>query len=103
MVHGVEVDDQTRCAHWNSASDVIAIRFPCCDRYFACYDCHVETQAHAPAVWGREAFGTKAVLCGGCGTELTIDEYLGSGFSCPSCGARFNPGCASHYHLYFEL
>jgi uncharacterized CHY-type Zn-finger protein len=21
---------------------------------------------------------------------------------CPACGAGFNPGCAAHYHRYFE-
>jgi uncharacterized CHY-type Zn-finger protein len=43
-----------------------------------------------------------AIVCGACGRELSVDEYLGCEFSCPNCTARFNPGCASHYHLYFE-
>jgi uncharacterized CHY-type Zn-finger protein len=22
---------------------------------------------------------------------------------CPRCAGAFNPGCANHYHLYFEV
>ena len=54
-------------------------------------------------MWPRPERDTKAVLCGNCHTELTISEYLASGNQCPQCRAAFNPGCANHYHLYFEL
>jgi uncharacterized CHY-type Zn-finger protein len=100
-VHGVDLDDETRCAHWRSPSDIIAIRFACCGRYYACYDCHAALETHEPVVWPRERFDEPAVLCGVCRTELSVDAYLASGFACPSCGASFNPGCANHYHLYF--
>jgi uncharacterized CHY-type Zn-finger protein len=43
------------------------------------------------------------VLCGACGYELTISEYLKCGFRCPLCESDFNPGCAKHYDLYFEM
>jgi len=101
-VHGVGLDERTRCAHWHSDDDVIAIRFACCDRYYACYDCHVELAGHDAGVWPRTRFGEPAVLCGVCRAELTVDNYMNSGFACPACGAAFNPGCANHYHLYFE-
>lgn len=101
-VHGVDVDDQTRCAHWRSQLDVIAIKFACCDTYYACHDCHLEVEPHAAAVWPRDRFAESAVLCGVCRTELSVDTYLSCGFRCPACGADFNPGCANHYHLYFE-
>jgi uncharacterized CHY-type Zn-finger protein len=42
------------------------------------------------------------VLCGGCGTELTIEAYLGCGYRCPVCGIAFNPRCEAHYPLYFQ-
>lgn len=100
-VHGVGVDDQTRCAHWHTPLDVIAMRFACCDRYYACHDCHKELENHASQVWPRERFAEPAVLCGICRAELSVDTYLSSGFACPECGAAFNPGCANHYHLYF--
>ena len=102
MVHGVELDEQTRCAHWHSPSDVIAIKFACCGQYYACYDCHTALARHEADVWPRESFGEPAVLCGVCRTELSIDAYMAANFTCPSCGAAFNPGCAKHYHLYFS-
>ena len=101
-VHGVGVDDQTRCLHRRSPLDVIAIKLPCCDKYYACHECHAELESHGAVVWPRDRFGELAVLCGVCRTELTVDTYLSSAFICPACGAGFNPGCADHYHLYFE-
>jgi uncharacterized CHY-type Zn-finger protein len=102
-VHGQLLDDQTRCAHWNGPTDVIAIRFPCCDRYYACFDCHTELESHVAIRWTVDERDQRAVLCGVCREEMTIAGYFDSGFRCPSCGASLNPGCASHYHLYFEL
>ena len=101
-VHGVGLDDQTRCVHWRSPSDVIAIKFDCCGRYYACFDCHTELEDHEAVVWPRARFAEPAVMCGVCKTEHSVDTYMSSGFVCPACGAPFNPGCASHYHLYFE-
>jgi len=43
------------------------------------------------------------VLCGSCGEVLRIEDYLASDSTCPNCSAAFNPGCATHYHLYFEV
>jgi uncharacterized CHY-type Zn-finger protein len=34
---------------------------------------------------------------------LAIRQYLNCQAACPGCGARFNPRCALHYHLYFEM
>lgn len=96
-------DDQTRCVHWNGPTDVIAIRFACCGKYYACFDCHAELETHPPQRWGADQLDETAVLCGVCGTELSIAAYLGCGFRCPGCSASFNPGCAQHYHLYFDL
>ena len=101
-VHGVGLDAQSRCAHWQSATDVISIRFPCCDKYYACYECHEALEDHEPAVWSSDRFDEPAVLCGVCRVELSTNAYLACGFTCPECGAAFNPGCAKHYHLYFE-
>jgi uncharacterized CHY-type Zn-finger protein len=100
-VHGVDLDEQTRCTHWRSPSDVIAIKFACCSKYYACHDCHAALESHQSAVWSADRFDEPAVLCGVCRTELSIDTYMSCGFRCPSCDAQFNPGCANHYHLYF--
>ncbi len=102
-VYGVDVDPCTRCRHWHGDNDVIALRFACCDQWFCCFDCHQALADHVPAVWPQGRRDVKAVLCGACGHSLRIDEYLACDSTCPACGAAFNPGCARHYHLYFEV
>jgi uncharacterized CHY-type Zn-finger protein len=97
----VRVRADTRCAHYHSALDVIAIRLHCCREYYACIECHNAVADHAVMRWPAKEFGKPAVLCGACGTELTISEYLGCDHECPACGAGFNPGCELHHHLYF--
>lgn len=101
-VFGVGVDPETRCAHYNTELDIIAIKFACCDKWFPCFSCHQEVADHPADVWPRDAHDSEAVLCGGCGHELTINEYLACDSVCISCGRAFNPGCANHHHLYFE-
>ncbi|MFB1082914.1 CHY zinc finger protein [Jeotgalibacillus sp. JSM ZJ347] len=101
-VYGAIVDPQTRCAHYHSEKDIIAIKFYCCGRYFPCVNCHDESGCGNRQVWPTEHFSEKAILCGKCGTELTIQEYLESDSSCPSCESAFNPGCSLHKHYYFE-
>ena len=102
-VHGVAVDAATRCAHWHGARDIIALRFKCCGRWYPCYDCHSEMADHPPVVWPLAERDAEAVLCGACGHRLSIAAYLSCDATCPRCGAAFNPGCALHYHLYFEM
>lgn len=101
-VRGVGVDSETRCAHYDAARDVIAIRFACCREYYPCYRCHDAVADHPREVWSVAERGVSAVLCGVCGAELTIAGYLNSGSQCPDCGSEFNPGCADHYDFYFE-
>ena len=105
-VFGLVVDDQTRCAHWHGETDVIAMRFACCDRYYPCYDCHAETADHPSSLWPVGRFDEPAVLCGVCGSELTATTYRAisalTAPACPHCAALFNPGCALHAPLYFE-
>jgi len=102
-VLGVDVDPQTRCVHYHSERDIIAIKFKCCGEWFSCHQCHTELSGHAAQVWPKQEFGERAVLCGNCGQQLTIGEYLQSESICPRCGHEFNPGCARHHHLYFEM
>ena len=100
---GKIVDNYTRCIHYRSDLDVIAIKFKCCNEYYPCYECHEEESDHEYKVWNKNEFDAKAVLCGVCKNEMTIREYLASGNKCPYCEAAFNPGCSKHYHLYFEV
>lgn len=102
-VFGVDVTEKTQCRHWHSDQDIVAIKFPCCDQYFACYDCHKEVADHPAETWPREKFPQLAILCGNCGEQLTILAYLECEDRCPQCAARFNPGCRLHRHLYFEV
>ncbi|MDQ6808459.1 MAG: CHY zinc finger protein [Verrucomicrobiota bacterium] len=101
-VFGVNVDGETRCAHYHGGRDIIAIKFKCCGEWYPCHACHQECAGDAPKVWPKEEFNTRAVLCGACGYQLTVSEYLRCNSICPRCRRQFNPGCAQHYDLYFE-
>lgn len=100
---GIEVNARTQCAHYHSERDIIAIRHKCCGTFYACIKCHSELVSHEPAVWPAGEFDTPAILCGNCQVVLSIKDYLNSHNTCPNCRAAFNPGCANHYHLYFEI
>lgn len=100
-VRGRVLDDETRCAHYHSALDVIALRFACCGEWFPCHLCHEELADHASRPWPVSARATEAVICGVCASRLCIDAYIEVD-ACPSCGAEFNPGCRLHHALYFD-
>ncbi len=100
--HGVGVNERTQCAHYHSERDIIAIKFKCCDAFYACIECHRESVSHAPEVWPVAEFSQEAIYCGNCSGVLSIAAYLSCGNTCPLCQAAFNPGCANHYHFYFE-
>ncbi|GAB7093775.1 CHY zinc finger protein [Halolamina litorea] len=136
-VRGVGVGPETRCGHYDSDLDVIAIRFPCCGTFYPCYECHRAVADHEAERWGATTGGSAAdshrdgedggagdgsttdgpsdddgdatadgtdadaVLCGVCGSVLTVAEYVACEDRCPDCGAGFNPGCRTHYDRYF--
>lgn len=102
-VGGVEVGSATRCAHYHGPRDVIAIRFACCDVFYPCHVCHRERADHESDRWPPDQFDVSAVLCGQCGTMLTIEQYLEAEHACPVCGAAFNPGCERHHDRYFQV
>jgi uncharacterized CHY-type Zn-finger protein len=102
VVRGRDLDPQTRCTHYHSPLDVIAIKMRCCGAYWACRECHDELAGHPAQVWPRADFDAPAILCGVCQSELSVTAYQACDNRCPSCGAAFNPGCRNHYHLYFE-
>lgn len=101
IVHGQVIDDQTRCIHYGTATDVVAIKFYCCRLYYPCHLCHEASAGHPARQWPVSQHDEKALLCGVCATELTIDEYFRV-HACPQCSAAFNDGCRLHRHLYFE-
>lgn len=102
-LRGVAVDSETRCAHYGTDRDVIALRFGCCEAYYPCFTCHAAVADHDPEVWPRSRFEEPAVLCGVCRETITAAAYLDGDDSCPHCGAQFNPGCRNHRDRYFEI
>ena len=63
-VHGVTLDTETRCAHYHSRLDIIAIKMRCCATYYACRECHDQLAGHAAEVWPIDEWDQAAVLCG---------------------------------------
>ena len=100
-VRGVGLDDETRCTHYGTERDVVAIRFSCCGEYYACFKCHRALANHDAIPWPAYRRDDPAVRCGVCGTSMPAPVYV-SGDTCPDCGAAFNPNCAAHYSRYFE-
>ena len=102
-VYGLDLDKQTRCAHYKSPLDIIAIKFKCCNKYYACYECHKALADHKEERWGPEELATKAILCGHCKHEMSIETYTSCQSTCPHCKASFNPRCELHWERYFSL
>ena len=101
-VRGLELDPQSRCAHWHSPLDIVALKMRCCCVYYACRACHDALADHPAQLWPLAERDASAVLCGACQAELSIAAYLACDDACPACAAPFNPGCKLHRHLYFE-
>jgi uncharacterized CHY-type Zn-finger protein len=108
-VRGVGIGPETRCAHYGTERDVVALRFACCEAFYPCIRCHEAVVDH-PAERLPVESGASAVLCGVCGAELTPEEFVtrdpddeAENHDCPGCGAAFNPGCADHYERYFTF
>lgn len=100
-IYGKPIDPQTRCVHYASDVDVVAIEFACCRRFYPCYLCHEQTADHPAEQWPRERQDEHAILCGVCRGTMTIAGYLATD-RCANCGALFNEGCRLHRHLYFQ-
>lgn len=101
-IHGVDVGLETRCAHYHSDRDVVALRFACCEAFFPCHACHEAVTDHEAVPWPENRFDEPAVYCGVCRETLTAHDYLECADACPRCGAAFNPGCRAHRDVYFE-
>lgn len=101
VLKGLLIDDETRCEHYHSPTDIIAIKFKCCNTFYPCYKCHEVLENHIVERWKVSEFKEKAILCGSCKKTLSIQEYMQTEH-CPNCGSLFNPKCYNHYHLYFE-
>lgn len=101
-IYGQIIDEETRCVHYHTSKDVIAIKFYCCHTYYPCYKCHEEACEHPIRRWPKKKFQETAILCGHCQSQISINTYLEAPFTCPNCNHPWNEGCALHYHIYFE-
>lgn len=102
-VRGIDLDKNTRCVHYGTDRDIVAIKMKCCGVYYACKDCHEALADHSSEIWPKAEWDQPAVLCGACQKEMTIHQYMANDSTCPNCGAAFNPGCRNHYHFYFAV
>ncbi|GIF06984.1 hypothetical protein Asi03nite_45220 [Actinoplanes siamensis] len=87
--------------HYRTPLDIVAIKFKCCDAYYPCHLCHDSHAGHDTVRWPVAEHDRHAILCGACGSELTIAEYVAV-VRCPACDAPFNERCRLHHDLYFE-
>ena len=94
---------KTRCQHYHSERDIIAIKFKCCQKFYACILCHNSCEDHEPITWKLTEFDEEAIFCGNCNSLLSIQRYLDCNSVCPVCCADFNSRCSNHYHYYFEI
>ena len=90
----------SRCTHWHSELDVLAIQAPCCGKYYACASCHDACEDHSLRPWPASTpVEQDALLCGVCRHNYSIREYISGSEppSCPECGVNMNPGCKLHW------
>ncbi|KAK6205296.1 uncharacterized protein RJT21DRAFT_14676 [Scheffersomyces amazonensis] len=116
VLRGQLVDKHTRCQHYHSKLDIIAIKYKCCREYYPCFKCHQELAEHKSEIFNKfELYSSspeKVILCGNCYSELTFKEYSGTKTvesdsceiqHCIQCKSLFNPKCSLHYDIYFDL
>ncbi|EHJ08010.1 CHY zinc finger protein [Staphylococcus simiae] len=101
-IFGSIIDSESRCKHYHTGLDIIAIKFKCCQKYYPCYKCHNEHESHQIKRWPESQFNEHVIFCGACKHEMTINDYM-LVENCPHCHSHFNQRCKFHYHLYFEI
>ena len=102
-VRGVNLDAQTRCAHFHGSTDIIAIKMKCCGEYYACKDCHIALAGHQIEVHDRER-GQGRLAQG----ERVIDqapEHAGSPFGAlheqrPAAAVRVGQALARQFAVF---
>lgn len=103
QVFGSIYDNETRCTHWHTDKDIIALKFACCGKYWPCYQCHNSCMEGPLRKYAVVESAVKVVLCGSCAEEMTFQEYIDCDYACKKCHGEFNPGCKLHYGIYFDL
>ncbi len=75
QVYGDILDEETRCQHYHSERDIIALKCFACQKYYPCFLCHDRYEDHAFLAYPVRRSEDRVVLCGHCRTELTISQY----------------------------
>ena len=101
QINGLLVDDQSRCQHYHSTLDIVALKCFECLKYYACYQCHDCLEKHSFRAYPCQLKQDKVLICGVCRHEMTIEEYQDVE-ACPNCHRAFNPACSKHYDIYFD-
>ncbi|GMM35233.1 Hot13 protein [Saccharomycopsis crataegensis] len=101
-VCGLLVDRQTRCVHYHSPLDIVALKFKCCKTFYPCHQCH--PLSHMVRRYNNKDLEHETVvLCGQCHRGLKFNEYANGEYRCKYCDCDFNPKCEGHHKLYFDL
>lgn len=98
LFYGLDLDQHSRCRHYHSELDIVALKCGKCQRYYACYQCHDALTDHV--FQAASANEPHPVLCGVCRQQLSLSDYKTG--ACPICQSPFNPKCSNHYDIYFE-
>lgn len=88
------------CPHYASELDIVLNKCAICLTYWPCYRCHALAEDHQFGPMPVAA--PDSVKCAKCGYVMGFYEYRKT-TACPGCGRGFNPGCATHASIYFEL
>ena len=97
-INGLLVDNESRCQHYHSPLDIVALKCYDCQKYYACYQCHDHIEDHRFRAYPCHIRQDKVVICGVCLHEMTIENYQKS-ISCSHCHSRFNPACSKQTGL----
>lgn len=99
-INGLLVDNESRCQHYHTVLDIVALKCFQCQKYYACYQCHDSLEDHKFRAYPCQLKEDKVLICGVCRQEMTIEEYQ-EAVACPNCHSSFNPACSKHYDIYF--
>ena len=100
-IYGLLVDNESRCQHYHTELDIVALKCFGCLKYYACYQCHDSLEEHIAFELILVISSRTRSLCGVYQHEMVIDEYQ-EAIVCPNCHSAFNLACSKHYDIYFE-
>ncbi|KRL43329.1 CHY zinc finger protein [Lacticaseibacillus manihotivorans] len=96
-IYGQQLDVASRCRHYHSDLDVVALWCGQCQKFWACYEFHDAMGDHEFVPLPK---AQALVLCGACRCMMTYSQYQSG--ACPNCWYPFNPRCELHTDHYFQ-